>query len=157
LTDDSDSSLGRLSLPFLIVTTPASPQLDRSTICTLSAIRKIKTFLRVQNIERVDFVTLLRNAPTGKTGSAFNPLPIPSRGLKGQESACLDILDGPELPAFVDETGDCPLLIGPSVVSPTLDVAATNIEIEGGARLMVEKNVVLSRYERHDCVRSSIR
>ena len=50
------------------------------------------------------------------------------------------------------------LLIGPSEVSPTLDIAASDIEIEGGARLVVVENVGLSRYERHakSCVRSCL-
>ena len=49
--DYFDSSLDLLSLPLLILTTPASPQLDRSTICGVSVVCKIDTFLRAQSTD----------------------------------------------------------------------------------------------------------
>jgi len=106
-------------------------------------------------------------APTEDPGSAYDPVPV-TIAFTSEVITLLDIRElpvGPLRRSFPLQTrrdqnerereeSKPHLLIGSSMALPTLDgPVVTGVEIEGSARPLVDKNVALSGFDRHDCLR----
>jgi len=133
-------------------TVPAGPQLDNGAIGFVSVVSKVKILFSVRNTDPVGAAIFFVRPDVPNVGfrSAYDPLPIAGIALKAQVGALLGVPDVPP----VLHAGEVPLLISPSMASPTMDgPVVADVEIDDGSRLLVGEDVAISRFNGHDGAR----